>query len=535
MHRKTKTHLPYLKSDPARWEFQYLEDLSMAYWYSQVLFSAVEVDLFSHIEQGASTPAALAAATGCQMAALARVVAVLERLDLVHRTPQGLANSQLARRFLVPGQPDYMGDFIHYRRYMQTGWSALTPTLAGAARPVDTSESSAPNDYEARNFSYVRAMDRLARLKAREIAACLNMHGWRGPILDIGGGAGAIARQLLLAKRAVGQPAAATLFDLAEVIRAARQLYPRSEDWQGIELLAGDFRHYALERAETFGLVVMSNFLHAYDPETARDLLVKAAALTAPDGVLLIHDYFPDRMTRRPHKGALYDVNMLLNTYNGACHRAADIQAWLATAGMAHGRVVDLPSDSSMIVAGAFAGTAAVLSNAARKHAPLETWREVALTLGFSKAELLPADKIMTGRWTREKCRFGCGAYGKNRMCPPAGIDHATMTQMLAEYRWALVVAGTPPGREFHERLLALEKKAFLAGFHKALAFGAGPCPVCERCPDDGGCRHPDRARPSMEGSGIDVYATANRAGIRIAPVPVPDRYVKYMGMVLLT
>jgi hypothetical protein len=74
MHRKIKTELPYLKNDPARWEFQYLEDLSTAYWYSQVLFSAVEVDLFGRIEEGASTPAALAAATGCQAAALARVV-----------------------------------------------------------------------------------------------------------------------------------------------------------------------------------------------------------------------------------------------------------------------------------------------------------------------------------------------------------------------------------------------------------------------------------------------------------------------------
>lgn len=493
------------------------------------------MDLFGRIEAGTSTPAALAAATGCQAAAMERVVAVLERLDLVHRTPQGLVNSQLARRFLVAGQPDYMGDFICYRRYMQTGWSALTSTLAGAARPVDPNESAAPNDYEARNFNYVRAMDRLARLKAREIAACLNMHGWRGPILDVGGGAGAIARQLLLAKRAIGQPEAAALLELAEVIRAARQLYPRSEDWQGIELLAGDFRHCASARVDTFGLVVMSNFLHAYDPETARDLLVKAASLTSPDGVLLIHDYFPDRMTRRPHKGALYDVNMLLNTYNGACHRAAEIQAWVATAGMTHCRVVDLPSDSSVIVAGASASIASVLSNAAREHAPLENWREVALTLGFSRAELLPADKIITGRWTREKCRFGCGAYGMNRMCPPAGIDHATMTKMLAEYRWVLVVAGTPPGRGFHERLLALEKKAFLTGFHKALAFGAGPCPVCERCPDDGGCRHPDRARPSMEGSGIDVFETAARAGIRIAPARVPGRYVKYLGMVLLT
>jgi hypothetical protein len=37
-----------------------------------------------------------------------------------------------------------------------------------------------------------------------------------------------------------------------------------------------------------------------------------------------------------------------------------------------------------------------------------------------------------------------------------------------------------------------------------------------------------------MEGSGIDVYATARNAGIRLEPVTEKGQYVKYIGLVLL-
>lgn len=524
----------FLNSDPARWGFQYLEDIATGYWYAQVLFSAVELDLFAHIEMGCRAPVDLADAAACDLPALTRLLAVLARMDLIHSTDEGLMNSQLARRFLVPGAPDYMGDFILYRRYMQTGWSGLTGRVARPDRPVLREPLNGDSDYAIRNFHYVRAMDRLARIKAREIAARLVPDAWRGPILDIGGGAGALGRELVRSRPAGGRAVSATLLELPEVIAVARLLYPGEADWQGITVLEGDFRHYAFSPDAAYGLVILSNFLHAYAADTARQLLVKAAALTAPDGVMLIHDYFPDRSGRRPHKGALYDLNMLLNTYDGGCQPADTVSGWLRAAGMPHILLHDLESDSTIMLAGRTKAIETLVPSAQRLRSTLDRWVAEARRLGFSQARLVQIGDIRTAAWPREKCRFGCAGFGKNRMCPPGGIAHDAMERMLADYRWALLVVGEPPGKRFHDQLLALEKAAFLSGLHKALAFGAGPCPVCAPCPDDGACRHPELARPSMEGSGIDVYATARQAGIRLDPVTEPGRYVKYVGMVLL-
>lgn len=527
---------PYLNSDPARWGFQYLEDIATGYWYAQVLFTAVELNLFGHIEAACASIPDLAAKAGCKPHELTRLLAVLTRMDLIHETPAGRFNSQLARRFLVPDQPDYMGDFILYRRYMQTGWKGLTAAVVRADRLVAKYPLSADSDYATRNFHYVRAMDRLARIKAREIVKVLDPDAWHGPVIDLGGGAGALCRALVQSQKMRGRAVSGTLFDLQEVIAAARRIYPQMSQWENIKTMVGDFRHAHFAENQTYGVVVLSNFLHAYAGDTARELLLKSVTLTAPNGMLLIHDYFPDRPGQRPHKGALYDLNMMLNTFDGGCQLCSTVSGWLQAAGMTHIRVHDLESDSSIILAGRSEKIEMLVAPELRETLSLDRWPALALEIGFSKARLIPTDEIRTAAWAREKCRFGCSGFGKNHMCPPGGIDHDTMIHMLKAYRWALVVQGAPPGKTFHDQLLKIEKSAFLAGLHKALAFGAGPCPVCRRCSmdEDQVCRHPDLARPSMEGSGIDVYETARQAGIDLKPVAKPVRYIKYVGMILL-
>ncbi len=39
-------------ADPSRMDYQFLENLSTAYWQSEVLFSALDLKLFDHIESG---------------------------------------------------------------------------------------------------------------------------------------------------------------------------------------------------------------------------------------------------------------------------------------------------------------------------------------------------------------------------------------------------------------------------------------------------------------------------------------------------
>ncbi|MDM8549619.1 class I SAM-dependent methyltransferase [Desulfobacterales bacterium HSG2] len=93
----------------------------------------------------------------------------------------------------------------------------------------------------------------------------------------------------------------ATLCELPEVVQAAKRLYPDEEAWERFQIIEEDFRFCEFSLGEQFGLIVLSNFLHVYGRDEARELLLKAVSLLAPDGFVLIHDYFPDiRGTRSP-------------------------------------------------------------------------------------------------------------------------------------------------------------------------------------------------------------------------------------------
>jgi SAM-dependent methyltransferase len=338
--------LPFQHSDPTNKDFQVLEDMATAYWYSEVLFAAIELDLFGWIEKGYNRIETLAKAAGCRLPELARMIRVLQRLELVHNSDKHWFNSRVSRTYLVDFSPDYMGDFFLYRRYMKHQWSDLVNKVS-RTQPVSKTLLSADDDYEVRNFHYVRSLDRLVRQKVREIISLIGCLIWKGPILDIGGGAGTLAWEL--ANSRVKDHA--VLFDLPEVIRAARQMYPDSVDWRRIHAVAGDFRYHPFSEQQ-FGLIVMSNFLHAYGPATAQQLLEQSLKLLRPDGFVLIHDYMPDRFGKSPHKGPLYDLNMMLNTYDGQCHDAEKIMEWLKDAGMDHLAVYDLKTDTSMIIGG---------------------------------------------------------------------------------------------------------------------------------------------------------------------------------------
>jgi len=527
--------LPAHDADPAYTSFQFLEDLSTAYWFSEVLFTALELKIFDLLDEGSATTACLATLIGAGQAELSSLLRVLTQLELIVEVDGRWFNGQLATLYLISGKASYMGDFLIYRKYMQAGWQSLSARLLGQVREKKT-RCQTEDDYAERTLHYVRATDQLMRQKAAEIAALINPLAWQGPVLDIGGAAGSLSRALLRVRNMAVSERTDTLsqvdlVDLPEVLAAARKLYTSHEEWLGFTLIETDFRLFASEKR--YGLVVLSNFLHAYSEKEAEELLCKAAALLQDGGILLIHDYFPDRQPPSLAKGALYDMAMMLNTYNGRCHTSAVIRQWLGNSLLPDGQMHDLSTDSSVLVTVRGTAKAADIFLPGR-NSTRQDWPYIARAEGFVRAVLLPVADIITGPWVRQKCSNGCSRFGANLQCPPHGMSHLQTRELLDSFSWALLVEGMPPGREFHQKLLALEKRAFLSGFHKAFVLGAGHCPVCDSCTTDGTCRFPDLARPSMEGSGIDVYSTAKRAAIPLQPVQEKTQYVKYLGLLLL-
>jgi predicted metal-binding protein len=155
-----------------------------------------------------------------------------------------------------------------------------------------------------------------------------------------------------------------------------------------------------------------------------------------------------------------------------------------------------------------------------------------ACELGAYEAKIINAATVLTAPWVRLKCRFGCELYGLGYCCPPHTPTPHEMREVIACYEHALLFHCTKLGSP--TRIACdLEREIFLEGYHKAIGLGSGPCRICRKCSPKG-CKHPDRARPSMEACGIDVFATVRTNGFPIEVLKDETCTGNYYGLVLI-
>jgi predicted metal-binding protein len=174
----------------------------------------------------------------------------------------------------------------------------------------------------------------------------------------------------------------------------------------------------------------------------------------------------------------------------------------------------------------------------------LETLKQEAFKLGASMAEIIPAEWVEIDERVRLKCSVPlCPYYDKNPYCPPRGPSLDLMREAVRRYTWALLFAldVVPPG-EFADHSIEreavvkwgkkcleitsrVETLAFGRGYYLAMGLGQASCLkiLCgqEGCPvlRGGRCPYPLQSRPSMEGSGIDVFRLVTKVGWEIYPI----------------
>lgn len=190
-----------------------------------------------------------------------------------------------------------------------------------------------------------------------------------------------------------------------------------------------------------------------------------------------------------------------------------------------------------------------------------------AVEQGAYKAKVIDAADIVIDERVRAKCQIPlCEAYGKCIVCPPNTLSVHEFADLAAKYQKALLVQvkvekeDMPTGdtksmaciiqdalnnwnsqdiirteKKLHELVNKIESKAMSMGAYFALGLKASHCRLCDECVGVGapeGCSFPYLARPSVEGVGVDVVATAKRAGLNFELFA--NDHIVYTGLVLL-
>ena len=188
----------------------------------------------------------------------------------------------------------------------------------------------------------------------------------------------------------------------------------------------------------------------------------------------------------------------------------------------------------------------------------IEELSEIAVKLGAERdlIKYIAADKIVVaGPWVSWKCQFGCSNYGNSLCCPPYIPPPEETIKLMKEFKHAVLVGfkGVTQDilkhhRNMNKAIYKIEKDAFFKGFVKAVGLAAGTCLLCKKCiiqeeemkevPADVArryCRHKNKARPSLEAVGIDVFKTVENAGLELEVITEDNvEKMKHFGLILL-
>lgn len=322
---------------------QYLMDLAGGSWLAETLFTAVEAEIFTLLDGGGGSLATVTQETGWAPDGVPRFLRVLETMGLITGDQRLFVNTPVARDYLVKGKEHYLGDLILWRKYLGSYWRGLRECLAAGGR-VDYPAGEERAAYLERLTRYIGAMDAVAKIKAQQIlAVCGDVLGG-GEILDVGAGSGAMAAGFLT--RFPGF--SATLLDLPEVLDLTRGFMEERGLSGRVSYCSGNVLEPWSLPAGRFQLVIVSNLIHVYGEDEAAHILASAARCLAVDGLLLVHDFFPEHFA---HAAAVYDLNMFLNTYNGRLFPSGWVQDKLRREDLVASALIPLPTDTALIVA----------------------------------------------------------------------------------------------------------------------------------------------------------------------------------------
>jgi hypothetical protein len=290
-----------------------------------VLGAAAELDLFTILDRQAMSAEELADRLCSDRRATAMLLDAVAALELLDKQGDRYAVPDQLRTWLVDGSPKSVLPMIWLRMNVLRGWSQLAwVTKAGIPCPRPASIRGADADRAA----FIAAMHTVSDPMADELI------GQLGPLeferlLDVGGASGTWTLAFL---RAVPN-SKATIFDLPDAIEQAQERIAQSEFADRVRLVAGDFYRDDLPAGADFAW--LGAIVHQHSRQHNRELFAKVHTAIGPGGRIAVRDVVVEPSRTRPVFGALFAINMLVNTATGGTFTFDELAEDLRAAGFA--------------------------------------------------------------------------------------------------------------------------------------------------------------------------------------------------------
>jgi SAM-dependent methyltransferase len=291
------------------------------FWTSRIILTAAELDIFTLLDEGPTTSSSLSRRINSDVRATDRLLNSLVALDFLEKQEDTFSLSAKGR-FLSSRHPQtILPSILHFSGLWQS-WSQLT-SVVKTGEPAK--RAGTEMDLTHRK-AFIGAMDVAGRKLSIQLAETFDASRFKR-FLDIGGASGTYTIAFLRKNPQM----TAVLFDLPPVIPIARERMEAEKLTDRVVLTAGDYNKDAIPSG--CDLALLSAIIHQNSPAENHNLFAKILAVLDPGGVLLIRDFIMDSSRTKPITGALFALNMLVNTAAGDTYTFAEVNEALQKAG----------------------------------------------------------------------------------------------------------------------------------------------------------------------------------------------------------
>ncbi len=314
--------------------------LARRFMESRILLSAAEMNIFTLLDGTPLTAEHLANRLHADLRGLTILLDALAALDLLSKEKDMYITATDAAPFLTDKSPRSVLPMLHHTAHLWESWSELTAKVKkhGLTAPP---ASSARDADELRAF--IGAMHVVGMPLARKIVTAVRSGAARN-LIDVGGASGTYTIAFLKAVPKMK----ATLFDRPAVIQLARNRLIEAKMLDRVQLVSGDF--YVDELPGGHDLAMLSAIIHQNSPAENIELFRKVLRAMVSGGRIIIRDHVMEPDRTKPRDGAIFAVNMLVNTEGGSTYTFDEIRNWLMRAGFANVRLLKVGAHMDALV-----------------------------------------------------------------------------------------------------------------------------------------------------------------------------------------
>lgn len=325
---------------------QRIEETLFAFMRSQILYTAIDLDVFTAVAEGVDTLEALQTRLQLNERGLRILLNGLIGIGFLEKSPNGrLVLPSDAEKYLVRTSATYAGAMGNHCKRLYETWQLLKDSVrsgqpAGGAQSLD--------QLEGFFAQLVKGLAVLNEPAAIDLAQLLGVGAQARnlEILDVAGGSAIWSIALLKAD----PTSRATVLDFEGVLNVARETVAADGLNERFSWLPGDLEAIALPEAQ-YDLVLMANICHALGEVSSRRAFEKLFRTLKPGGKLVIVDLIADDARAKSGWPLVFSVNMLITTPEGDVFTTQDYSNWLQAVGFAKVIKSELGNQSGVIIA----------------------------------------------------------------------------------------------------------------------------------------------------------------------------------------